>query len=158
MLQHLLEHEQRNVLAVRVLVGEEPAQNIDSERLQGARTLDYEDRPYALVQDGIARVLRAVGDRGNLGEDVRHLIRELPVLVAHRSEKAQDFNLEEGVTDSTDVVLGRVGRNYGLEDAHHGGHKLDKPRLELRLDRKDMLAELQAGDQDPVVPVFKEQL
>lgn len=75
MLQHFLEHEQRNVLAVRVFVREEPAQNVDSERFQGARTLDNEDSPHALVQDGVARVLRAVGDRGNLGEDVRHLIR-----------------------------------------------------------------------------------
>lgn len=62
--------------------------------------------------------------------------------MAHRPKKAQDFNLQERVTDSADVVLSRVGRNDGLEDTHHGGHKLDKPRLELGLDREDMLAEL----------------
>ena len=83
------------------------------------------------MQDRVARVLRRLGVRAHLSQDVVHLLTGLRVVLAKYAQQTQYSHLKKCVTDATHVVIGTVARQEQvLQDAHKIWHQLNE-RIKL---------------------------
>mmetsp|Transcript_115450 Transcript_115450/g.331356 ORF Transcript_115450/g.331356 Transcript_115450/m.331356 type:complete len:464 (+) Transcript_115450:494-1885(+) len=157
---HALKRRQGDVADVVVAAEEEAAEDVDAEHAEAAFGLDGHDREDALVQDRVACVLRALGVRGDLRQDVVHLVAGVDRVHAEEAQQAENLRLQEGVRDTGDVVLGRIRVARGHNAAERADQGWDVPAevgdvLGARLQQRRQQAA--ARDQNAMVPILQER-
>jgi len=93
---------------VIILVTQEFPQDIDRHDPQATIRLDFQDGQNSLIQDRVPDVLGGIGVGSNLGKDIVHRLACLGITSSEDTKKAEDFDLEEGVGYTGDVVFGAV--------------------------------------------------
>ena len=117
---------QGHVTNVVVAVEKEATQDIDGQDAETGFGFDGHDGLDALVQDGIACVLGRFGVGGHLGQEVVHGVAGFRVAFPQALKHVQKLDLEEGVGDTRNVMIGGIPHRQEIsEEAEDGG---DQPR------------------------------
>ena len=126
---HLGEGVERDVPDVVVLVAEEPSEDVHRQHPKAAHGFRPDDRVDGFVEDGVPRVLGAVGVGRDVGEDVRHGVAGVRVPRAELGEQPEQLHLQKRIRVSAHVVLRRVpGSDQGHQNLHQHRDVLSKVR------------------------------
>lgn len=90
--------------------------------------------------------------RQYLSHDVVHRLGSFRISASKNSEEPDDLDLQEGVADPVDVVLGRVaGHDQVLQNSDEVRHQLLEVRKRVRTSLRHLSDEHDARDQDAMI-------
>mmetsp|Transcript_2491 Transcript_2491/g.7354 ORF Transcript_2491/g.7354 Transcript_2491/m.7354 type:complete len:386 (-) Transcript_2491:484-1641(-) len=154
-----LQRRKRHVPNVVVPAEQKAAKNVDAEDSQPTFGLDGHDGEDALIKNGIACVLGALGVSRNLREDIVHLVAGIDGVGAQNPEKSKDFALQERIGYSCNVVLCSLCITRGdqiPQCPHQGSNVTPEIRDVVRVDLQQRRQETTTRDQHTVVAVIQE--
>lgn len=147
-----------NVANVVVPVEQEAPQDVDRQNAEAAVALHVHDGLNALVQNGIARIFRALRVGRDLGKDIVHRLRSLVVSPAKSSHKIQQFDLHKWIHHASHVVFGRKShRDEPSKELDESGDCLCVLVFHVWLNIEHLEKELHSSEEHAVSSVLEQR-